>query len=400
VESLRLQITEGMRRFLDYPKFRGAPRILILETQYFFDNSWLRAAEKLGWQVATVRSAMTGSILVDDIRELFTQLGEFKPDFILTSNFAGMDVAGMFENFFNDARIPYVSWFTDTPRMILFNRSVRVSDYMVAATWERAYTPHFHNRGFQHVHYMPLATDPALFRGDPLTDCARDLAFVGVSMIELAEEAWEKVGQNPPLAEALREALDSGRVNRDTFVAGVESVLPESLWRSLDSSERRNAELTLLYESTRRRRAEVVTSLLPLGLEVRGDEAWQHVTGVPSGRISYLEDLAGYYRDTAININTTSLQMTTAVNQRVFDCPAAGGFVITDDQAAVHELFDDNEVVVYASLDELRDKVRYYRTRPTEREAVIRAAQRRIAADHTHANRLQGLVAFLRERFG
>jgi len=202
------------------------------------------------------------------------------------------------------------------------------------------------------------------------------------------------------LAEALREALDSGRVNRDTFVAGVESVLPESLWRSLDSSERRNAELTLLYESTRRRRAEVVTSLLPLGLEVRGDEAWQHVTGVPSGRISYLEDLAGYYRDTAININTTSLQMTTAVNQRVFDCPAAGGFVITDDQAAVHELFDDNEVVDYASLDELRDKVRYYRTRPTGREAVIRAAQRRIAADHTHANRLQGLVAFLRERFG
>lgn len=62
---------------------------------------------------------------------------------------------------------------------------------------------------------------------------------------------------------------------------------------------------------------------------------------------------------TAINVNQTSLQMRDAVNQRVFDCPAAGGFVITDNQPDLHEYFDvTREMVTYDSLGELSDKVR------------------------------------------
>ena len=79
-----------------------------------------------------MRSAYQGSLTRDDIGQLFSTIGDFKPDFILASNFAGMDVDGMFSRFFEDARIPYVSWFTDTPRMILYGRKMHVSHYMVA----------------------------------------------------------------------------------------------------------------------------------------------------------------------------------------------------------------------------------------------------------------------------
>jgi spore maturation protein CgeB len=93
--------------------------------------------------------------------------------------------------------------------------------------------------------------------------------------------------------------------------------------------------------------------------------------------------------------------MRDAVNQRVFDCPAAGGFLITDDQPDLHELFDaEKEVVTYTSLPELHDKISYYLKHPEERAAITRKARERVLTEHTHRHRLQALEAFLKPRFG
>jgi spore maturation protein CgeB len=395
----RLQISEGMRRFLDYPKFAGPTRMLILETQYFFDQSWVRAAHSLGWETATVKSAMTGGLTRDDVAALFTTLAEFKPDFILSSNFAGMDVGGLFAQFFEDARIPYVSWFTDTPRMILYGREMHCSPYMVAATWERAYIPHFQKLGFQHVHYMPLATDPALFNAEPADAWDRELAFVGTSMIALAQEAVEKHAHLPHVLETVERAFADGRVTREQFGKGVEAILGEELLATLNESERRNVELLVNYEATRRQRVGLAQTLAPYGLEVRGDADWLQVLQRVQGNVGYFDDLAGFYRGTAINVNSTSLQMRYAVNQRVFDCLAAGGFLLTDAQADLEHLFDPDEIVTYGSMDELSDKVLWYRGRPAERNAMVRRARKRILAQHTHAHRLRGLEGFLKERY-
>jgi len=390
-----------MRRFLDYPKFRrGATRLLVLATDYFFDQSWLRAAERLGWQARSVHSVMVGEMTRDDAANLFQALGEFQPDFILTSNYAGMDIGGMFARFFEDARIPYVSWFTDTPRMILYGREVHCSHYSVAATWERAYIPHFKALGFDHVYYMPLATDPEIFDGTPAAVFDRDLAFVGTSMIPQVDEAWAKLAQRPDVIKAIHDGIDSGRINRERFADGMETLLDAVLWTSLDSSQRRNAELAVVYEATRRQRADMVRRLLPLGVRVRGDPDWRSVTPMSDGPVGYHTDLAAFYRGTAINLNTTSLQMKWAVNQRVFDCPAAGGFLITDWQADLEELLEpETEVVTYASLDELEEKVRYFLRHPAERMAIARAARRRVHAHHTHVHRLASLEIYLKKRY-
>jgi len=396
----RLEITPGMRRFLDYPKFSAPTRMLVLETDYFFDKSWMRAAESLGWETAAVQSVMVGNLTRDDVRNLFTALGEFKPDFVLTSNYAGMDIEGLFARFLEDARIPYVSWFTDTPRMILYDRKVHPSYYAVAATWERGYTQHFLDLGFQHVLYMPLATDPALFAGSPSATPSRRLAFVGTSMTEQANEAWEKLAHRPEVVRAIQEATDDGRVTRAAFAEGVRAILDPALLDTLDTSERRNAELAIVYEATRRQRTAMVRRLALFDVEVRGDAHWAAMTRHAGGPVGYYDDLAPFYRDTAINLNSTSVQMESAVNQRVFDCPAAGGFLITDAQADIEDLFDpETEAVTYRSLDELEDKVAHYLAHPDERLPIIERAQRRVAAHHTHAHRLEALEGYLKERY-
>ena len=343
---------------------------------------------------------MVGEITHEQMRQLFTALGEFRPDFIITSNYAGMDGLGIFGRFFEDARVPYVSWFTDTPRMILYERTVHCSHYAVAASWERAYVGHFEALGFEHVLHMPHATDPALFSGAPARSFARDVSFVGTSMIEHAEEAWDILKDFPEVTEALRRAFDEGRVTRETFAQGPESIVGEGIYAASSPVERRHLELCLVYEATRRMRRELVRAVEQFGVEVRGDPGWQQVARRCGGSINYFEDLAPYYRSSAVNLNVTSLQMKTAVNQRVFDCPAAGGFLITDAQEDLDELFEpEREVVTFSSLEELREKTAYYLAHEEERRGIVERAQRRITADHTHAHRLQALERYLRARY-
>lgn len=396
----RLQISPGLAKILDYPRFGPVPRMLILSANYFFEKSWVRAAKSLGWEATTAPSAMTGAVSREEIATLFQTIGEFRPDFILASNFAGMDTGGLFANFYADARIPYVSWFTDPPRMILIGREDVVTPYTVAATWERACIPQFEARGYEHVHYMPLATDPDIFHGAPSPSHLRPLSFVGNSMVGLTNAAIEKHAHLPAIRDAIADAFDVGRITRVNYTQGLDAMLGCELTSGLNPSERRNAELLINYEATRRQRAALGTALAPLGLEVRGDPGWRNVLENVEGEVGYFDDLGPYYQSTAINLNSTSMQMEWAVNQRVFDCPAAGGFLITDDQEDMARHFDlDSEAAVYSSLDELVALVERYRAAPEERAAIVRNAQRRILATHTHAHRLADLLIFLKARF-
>lgn len=400
MEGPRLQISAGMHFFLEYPKFVGTTRMLILETQYFFDQSWVRAAKTLGWEAVTVPSAMIGSLGREPIRQLFTTLAEFQPHFILASNYAGMDAEGVFARFFEDIKIPYVTWFTDTPRTILYGRNLHVSHYSVAATWERAYIGHLQRLGFPHVHFMPLATDPHLFHGTPPAAYERELAFVGVSMTQQANERIERLAHLPHLLDAVRNAFDENRVTRERFAEGITAILDADLLNALRESERRDVELLIHYEGMRRQRMQMAHALAPLGLQVRGDAGWLQSLSNVQGPVGYFDDLASFYRNTAVNVNSTSLQMRYAVNQRVFDCPAAGGFLITDNQSDLMDFFDvDREVVLYQTLDDLKEKAEYYLARPEARKEIVQRAQARIAAHHTHAHRLKALEAFLKERY-
>ena len=55
--------------------------------------------------------------------------------------------------------------------------------------------------------------------------------------------------------------------------------------------------------------------------------------------VDYRSEIAQWYRRIKINLNITSCQMPTALNQRVFDVPACGGFILNDNQTDLKELF-------------------------------------------------------------
>jgi spore maturation protein CgeB len=170
-------------------------------------------------------------------------------------------------------------------------------------------------------------------------------------------------------------------------------------WTELD---RLNFASSVVLEATRRYRHRALASLAEESLTVWGDSGWNgslpvNVKLLPV--VDYYRELPTIYRQTSINLNFTSLQMPTAVNQRVFDVPASGGFLLTDDQDDLHQLFRNNELATFSSLEELSDRVRYFLIKIGEREAISSRARARILSEHTYLHRVRKLIAEAKKRF-
>ena len=390
-----------MREVLSYDKLAGeAPRMLVLESQYWLDAACTHAALGMGWEVRVAPVVPEGVLPREAIALLLETLVDFRPDFILTINLSGMDVDGIFARLFEDLRIPYVTWFVDDPRTIIMGRDTYASSCAVALTWENAYSDYLSCVGFPVVRHLPLAVDPTVFDTEPADSWDFPPTFVGNSMLEFCEREWAWVNKRPMLASAMREAFDAQRVTRESFAKGLDALLDDSLLEGLDEDEKRHAELLFFIEGSGRLRHELVRLLEPEGLEVRGDDQWQRVSVKPGGAINYTCELPAFYRSCEINLNITSIQMATTVNQRVFDCPAAGGFLLTDAQAALWDLFDvDTEVACYRSFEECLQLFRWFRARPAARREIARRARKRILGEHTYAQRLREIVEVVRDRF-
>ena len=220
-------------------------------------------------------------------------------------------------------------------------------------------------------------------------------------MVEFADRHRAEVNRHPDLADALDAAFAQGRITRENFARGLATMIGQAVSDELDEEMKRHAEMYCFIEGTRRLRFALADALSPEGMAIRGDEHWRAVFPEAGPPINYEKDLAGFYRTCGVNVNTTSIQMATAVNQRAFDCPAAGGFLLTDAQQDMVTLFEPGvEAELYASLDECVEKFRYYNRHPDARLPIIGAAQRRIAAHHTYRHRLETIAGWIREHFG
>jgi spore maturation protein CgeB len=93
-----------------------------------------------------------------------------------------------------------------------------------------------------------------------------------------------------------------------------------------------------------------------------------------------------------ISLNVHGDFMRYGGNMRLFEAAGAGSFQLVDDRPGVREWFTPGEhLVIYDSLDDLRDKVTYYLAHPGEREHIAAAGRAHVLAHHTYEQRLTQL---------
>ena len=90
-----------------------------------------------------------------------------------------------------------------------------------------------------------------------------------------------------------------------------------------------------------------------------------------------------------------------AINPRVFEIAACGGFQLCDPCISLESLFDfDSELPVYRSLPELRARIDYFLAHDEERREYAGRARVRALRDHTYAKRAQQMLDVIVERYG
>ncbi len=381
---------------------RLARRLLVFQSGYFLDRELANAARELGLETAAWRFERGLEADGDNFRDLLGLIKNFRPELVLTVNHLGFDAEGIMDDLFTRLKLPVASWFVDSPAFILGDN--RPSPYVAAFSWDRDYLPFLRGRGFARVRHLPLATDESFFhpRSAPLTP-AHTLAFVGDSLTAATDKALGKLGLDPAEARvpeilAAADRLAGEFLGRPDLWPASETLTDLAGLANTPAEKLLDLAALVTWRASRLKRLEVLRALPWPRLTVAGDRHWGPLLGLDAGRLipalDYYTELAPFYQASRVNLNITSAQMKTGLNQRVFDVPAAGAFLLTDHQEQLADLFEPGrEVVTYRDPAEARHLALWYADRPEARESVIRAAGRRIHNEHLYRHRLAALLA-------
>lgn len=112
-----------------------------------------------------------------------------------------------------------------------------------------------------------------------------------------------------------------------------------------------------------------------------------------TGTIVRRQQKADVFRGATAVLNNLHPAEFAGANCRLFEATAAGGLVLTEEREGLRELFDvGNEVLTFASFDELVDLVRQATQMPACAAAIADAGARRSLRDHTYEKRLTAML--------
>lgn len=398
--SANREFYDGLLSSVNLKKSRNSSKkaAALMSGTFFLQREICNAVEKSSDRYVSFNYANLNSIVEYENTIQYCIQNE-KPDMFISVNMLGFDGNGIFPEYCRRYGIPIAVWFVDDPRPILLSQKRFITSDMTAFCWERDYLEVLRNAGFSNVHYLPLAADPELFATKTVrTKPEIPLAFAGTSMAGTFRNAlrnkflWKK--EIEPLVNKVAQALLESPTNS---VNSLITQFSDNNTLHPFQDERNSVWLQsyIIHTAGMIKRKCTIESLKNHSIELFGDtEGWIELLGdgcTLHPPVDYATQLCEVYHRAAINLNITSCQMTTAVNQRVFDVPVSGNFLITDFQKDIEELFDRDEVVTYHSLQELNELITWYTRNEASRIAVANKARTRILQQHTYSDRYQTL---------
>ncbi|MDQ7032664.1 MAG: DUF3880 domain-containing protein [Desulfonauticus sp.] len=395
-----------------YKKFASEPKILLITSKYFLMGEIISACQRLNYQYYLLQLPNQEIGTEEFIQGLLKAVVEFKPDFIFTINHLGVDREGILIDLLERLELPLVSWFVDNPHLILYLYNKVKSNLTFIFTWDADNIELLKKRGFNNVYYLPLAADTYRFnpKNNKLIDyrLKEDISFIGNSMVYKVLERKQKLAFFPDL---LTDIDKIALIFKESSFLTVSDCLKEKFphvyvkWQNLPDIEYKlSFEALITWLATLYYRLECVKEILPFNPKIVGDKGWFEILPPKGWRygaeLNYYKDLPFFYGKNKINFNATSAQMKGAVNQRVFDVPASGNFLITDYRSQMENLFVLNkEIVFYRHKDEIPELVDFYLKHPTLRDKIIQRALERILQEHTYEHRVKFIYQTMKRAY-
>ncbi len=155
-------------------------------------------------------------------------------------------------------------------------------------------------------------------------------------------------------------------------------------------------------------RVNVFRQLFSYNFKVWG-EGWEEYPEFAKilGKRGRIEDkeYVKIYSTSKINLNLHSSKFYPVINPegdylnpRTFEIASCGAFQLVDERKYLREFFEEDEIVSFKTLSELKKKIDYYLKADVEREEIALKAREKVLKYHTYEERAKALLKFIFER--
>lgn len=307
--------------------------------------------------------------------------------------------------------IKYISWIADSPCYELNSTTITNSNNYIFLFDKKLF--HYYKCFAPNtVHYLPLGSNVSRLDNISITKeeynrYYSDVSFVGslystrtkFNHISLPDY-WN--GYFNGLIEAqltiyghclFQEALTNEAIKVFSKAADLDCIIQDANERNLLIFDLRDAIINyyLGKECSYRERIRIVNALskeFSFTLYTNDDTS-SHPLVTNKGVVEPFVDAYKVYRSSKININITSKTIQSGIPLRIFDILGAGGFLITNYQSELTDLFDINkDLVIYESPKDLINKVNYYLTHEEERIAITKSGYEKVKNFYQLSNRI------------
>lgn len=348
----------------------------------------------LGWQTNLAEAELLGP----DARGVLRDHWRAHPsDWVLLINQSGGQLIDYLELPAEElpASVCKWVWYLDDPRFFM-DRAFLPNEYVFS--FDETYIPYIQANQPAAAGFWPLGAD-MVRKGVVRDEYACDVSFVG----GVIDQSSKRAQLGPEMQAYVDRLVTRKLAERENTFDELTELEPFAPGKQIRLTPQ--VSHYLYWEANNRYRLQVMEALSRFDLRIYGNEDWQTLLdGSPllnhfHGPIDPVRELPDVFVSSRVNINIHSIQCRGSLNQRDFNAPMAGGFLLSDWVPAASRYFQpDQEAIFWSDLDDLCDKVEYWIIHPEERAAVVEQGRRRVVSQHTYEHRVRQIVETLRSR--
>lgn len=304
--------------------------------------------------------------------------------------------------------LKYISWGYDCPFNVRNIEKTLGNPCNYVFCFDRVQAQNYRSMGFDTVYHLPLGINALRYQKiNPSSEQRRKYA----AQISFIGSLYE--GQYPALTEictSYAKGYMDAVINAQQMLYGayiLNDVIDEGFVQDMNAHFKELQPDTqfqldkaglvhILDQETSRRERILLLNLLGSRFDTKlySTQEYPILRGVKCrGRVNYYNEMPYVFASSDINLNISVKGIQSGVPQRALDIMASGGFLLSNFQQELVELFSyEEDMVVYESMEDAVEKCDFYLKNPEIREKIAQNGRRRTLEEHNLIDKIRMMI--------
>ncbi len=306
--------------------------------------------------------------------------------------------------------IRYISWIFRMPCVKLYSQTV-LNPCNTICVFDKELCMEFRNAGIHTVYYLPLAANverlDTIVAGQGAQAPLFDVSFIGGLYLEENSRFEQMFAALPDFAKGYLDAVIGAqlKIQGYSFVEDVLGPVIQDLYQAfpldpdpmgMESREYLYAQQVINCRATTLERLDLLNAVAQkYRVDLFTDrEGFELPNICVHGKVGHFSGLPLVVKQSRVNLNLSRRGLKSGIPLHVFDIMGSGGFLLTNFQAELLDLFVPGEDFVYfEDKEDLVQKAGYFLSHEQERQAIARSGYEKVAAGHTYRHRIREIFA-------